>query len=125
MAKEARVAAEDAKVRTELEAARAIEETQKKAMESFKASNTFQEEVIEGSSTSYIYGFDDCNMMVARLFPDLDLSGVTLDSKEEVEEGEILIEEETQPTEADSTTLSTSTITQIVEINKPAIEEVG
>jgi hypothetical protein len=57
------------------------------AVEAFKASEDFAEEVAEGSAATYILGFSDCRDMVARFFPSLDLGEIKIAEDEEEEDG--------------------------------------
>ena len=56
------------------------------AVESFKDSQAFADAVAECSADSYQLGFADCKEATAKLFPELDLSGVNLPGDEDEDE---------------------------------------
>ena len=56
------------------------------AVESFKDSQAFTDAVAECSADSYQLGFADCKEATAKLFPELDLSGVNLPGDEDEDE---------------------------------------
>ena len=68
-------------------AERGTEAAKAEAVEAFKDSQAFADAVAECSADSYQLGFADCKEATARLFPELDLSGVNPpDSEDEDEE---------------------------------------
>lgn len=82
----------------------------KEVVEACKNSDAFRVEVTEASIDSYLFGYDDCLAKVAQLFPDLDLSRLLDDAKEDVEEGEIPIDAREDDQSA-----------QVEEVSSPAI----
>ncbi|KAG1358612.1 hypothetical protein COCNU_08G000580 [Cocos nucifera] len=58
----------------EEEKRKAITEAKFKGIEEYKASPEFKDEVTEGSSVAYVYGFNTCKARLHRLVPKLDLS---------------------------------------------------
>lgn len=66
----------------------AVESADKRAIEAYKASDAFKEEVSEAIADSYFYGFEDCRIKADQLFSSLDSSNLIFDAGEEVE-GEI------------------------------------
>lgn len=57
-----------------------------KAVDNYKKSTKFMEEVNEASSYIYEYGFEDCKAKVKELFLGIDLKEVVLPRPEEEEE---------------------------------------
>ena len=76
-------------------AERGTEAAKAEAVEAFKDSQAFADAVAECSADSYQLGFDDCKEATARLFPELDLSGVNLpgsvDEDEEAPAGDVAV----------------------------------
>ena len=60
-----------------------VEAAKADAVEAFKDSQAFADAVAECSADSYQLGFADCKEATAKLFPELDLSGVTLPGGED------------------------------------------
>ena len=44
-----------------------------KAIEEYKMSKAFKDEMIEGTLNMFLSGFDECQKQVQLLYPDLDL----------------------------------------------------
>ena len=65
-----------------------VEAAKADAVEAFKDSQAFADAVVECSTDSYQLEFADCKEATAKLFPELDLSGVTLPGGEDEDEGE-------------------------------------
>ena len=63
-----------------------VEVAKADAVEAFKDSQAFADAVAECSTDSYQLGFADCKEATAKLFPELDLSGVTLPGDEDEDE---------------------------------------
>ena len=47
--------------------------TSEKAMEEYKESEAFKDEVNEGTLDIFLYGFDECKKQIGFLHPDLEL----------------------------------------------------
>ena len=62
-----------------------VEAAKADAVEAFKDSQAFADVVAKCSTDSYQLGFADCKEATAKLFPELDLSGVTLPGGEDKE----------------------------------------
>ena len=56
--------------------AESIREALNQAIENFKNSKEFKEEILEGGFTSYCIGYEDGRDAVEQLYPDLDLSSI-------------------------------------------------
>ena len=82
-------------------AERGVEAAKVEAVESFKDSQDFTDAVAECSADSYQLGFADCKEATARLFPALDLSGVTFPDGEEEGEEEAVGEQAVDPVPID------------------------
>ena len=67
------------------------------AVESFKDSQAFVDAVAECSADSYQLGFADCKEATAKLFPELDLSGVNFPGSEDEGEEEAVGEQAIGP----------------------------
>ena len=65
-----------------------VEVAKADAVEAFKDSQAFADAVAECSTNSYQLGFTNCKEATAKLFPELDLSKVTLPGGEDEEEEE-------------------------------------
>ena len=65
-----------------------VEAAKADTVEAFKDSQAFVDAVAECSTDSYQLGFIDCKEATAKLFPELDLSRVTLPNGEDEEEEE-------------------------------------
>ena len=63
-----------------------VDSARVEAVEAFKDSQAFADAVAECSIDSYQLGFADCKEATAKLFPELDLSGVTLPGDEDEDE---------------------------------------
>ena len=63
-----------------------VEAAKADAVEAFKDSQAFADAVAECSTDSYQLGFADCKEATAKLFPELDLSGVILPGGEDEKE---------------------------------------
>ena len=63
-----------------------VEAAKADAVEAFKDSQAFVDAVAECLTDSYQLGFADCKEATAKLFPELDLSGVILPGGEDEEE---------------------------------------
>ncbi|KAG1327925.1 hypothetical protein COCNU_01G018590 [Cocos nucifera] len=71
------------KVTVEEEKAKAVAEANLKGIEEYKASMEFEDEVVEGSSVAYIYGFNVCKTCLNRMPPKLDLSCLNLENNDD------------------------------------------
>ena len=71
-----------------------VEAVKADAVEAFKDSQAFADAVAECSTDSYQLGFADCKEATAKLFPELDLSGVTLPGGEGEDEDEEAVAED-------------------------------
>lgn len=60
-----------------------------RAVDEYRKSATFKEEVTKASSYSSKYGYDDCKAKAKELFLNLNLKKIVLWEEEEEEEGEI------------------------------------
>ena len=90
------------------------------AVEAFKDSQAFADAVAECTADSYQLGFADCKEATAKLFPELDLSGVILPGDEDEDE-EASAEVVAVPTDAlaDDTGRSASTAPTSAEAEGP------
>ena len=54
-------------------------ERMSRIIEDYKNSDTFQDEVKEASDGAFNYGFLSCRSLIIKLFPNFDLSKVTME----------------------------------------------
>ena len=90
------------------------------AVESFKDSQAFADAVAECSADSYQLGFADCKEATARLFPALDLSGVTVPDGEEEGEEEAVDEQAIDPAPIDVPAEAEEQVTDPASVDVPA-----
>ena len=101
-------------------AERGVEAAKVEAVESFKDSQDFTDAVAECSADSYQLGFADCKEATARLFPALDLSGVTVPDGEEEGEEEAVDEQAIDPAPIDVPAEAEEQVTDPASVDVPA-----
>ena len=99
---------------------RGIEAAKAEAVETFKDSQAFADAVAECSADSYQLGFADCKEATARLFPALDLSGVTVPDGEEEGEEEAVDEQAIDPAPIDVPAEAEEQVTDPASVDVPA-----
>ncbi|KAG1360635.1 hypothetical protein COCNU_09G000980 [Cocos nucifera] len=76
----------------EAEKSKTVAKAKLKAIEEFRASDSFEAKVTKGSSVEYEYGFEACKVKVAWLFPRINLSHLQFeDSDDKVEEAPAML----------------------------------
>lgn len=73
-----------------------VEEWAHRAVEEFKGSSAFEDEMIEAGVESYKTGFVDCLEKISKLYPNLDVSKMNIDdiNKEDDKEDEVAEQDE-------------------------------
>ena len=91
------------------------------AIQKFKASQLF----IDSCADYYGTGFDDCPKQVALTFPELDLSGISMDTPEPVmpvrdvaNDDDVVLESQPSPLADDDVILAQPTVTHPVPVSK-------
>ena len=91
------------------------------AVQKFKTSQSF----IDFCADYYDTGFDDCHNQVASAFPELDLSGISMDAPEPVTlardvatDDDGVLESQPSPKVDDSVVLAQPTITPLAPVSK-------
>nr|XP_019702995.1 uncharacterized protein LOC109505169 [Elaeis guineensis] len=102
--------------RVEIEKSKAIVEAKLKAIDDFKASSNFEAEVMEGSTVVYMYRFQACKALVARLFSKVDVGRLN----PEANKGEA--EEDDQNVQA-ALAIKVPIVPVIEPITKPVVED--
>ena len=93
------------------------------AVQKFKTSQSF----IDSCADYYGTGFDDCLKQVASAFPELDLSGISMDAPEPVkpardvatEDDDVILESQHSPLVNGGVVLAQPTVTPPTPVSKP------